>query len=78
MAARCGAPRARSCAGLPSGAGRALAVPPPTRAASPVEAEDKRLVDTEARSRIGVPGNKIVFNPPGRQFDTVIMMDCSQ
>ena len=25
-----------------------------------------------------VPGNKIVFNPPGRQFDTVIMMDCSQ
>jgi len=25
-----------------------------------------------------VPGNKIVFNPPGKQFDTVIMMDCSQ
>ena len=25
-----------------------------------------------------VPGNKIVFNPPGRQFDAVIMMDCSQ
>ena len=25
-----------------------------------------------------VPGNKIVFNPPGRQFDTVVMMDCSQ
>ncbi|MCE9659821.1 MAG: hypothetical protein K8R60_14770 [Burkholderiales bacterium] len=25
-----------------------------------------------------VPGNKIVFNKPGRQFDTVIMMDCSQ
>ena len=25
-----------------------------------------------------VPGNKIVFNPPGRQFDTVIIMDCSQ
>jgi hypothetical protein len=25
-----------------------------------------------------VPGNKIVFNPPGRQYDTVIMMDCSQ
>jgi hypothetical protein len=25
-----------------------------------------------------VPGNKIVFNPPGRQFDGVIMMDCSQ
>ena len=25
-----------------------------------------------------VPGNKIVFNSPGRQFDTVIMMDCSQ
>jgi len=24
------------------------------------------------------PGNKIVFNPPGRQFDGVIMMDCSQ
>ncbi len=24
------------------------------------------------------PGNKIVFNKPGRQFDTVIMMDCSQ
>jgi hypothetical protein len=23
-------------------------------------------------------GNKIVFNPPGRQFDAVIMMDCSQ
>jgi hypothetical protein len=25
-----------------------------------------------------VPGNKIVFNKPGRQFDAVIMMDCSQ
>lgn len=25
-----------------------------------------------------VAGNKIVFNKPGRQFDTVIMMDCSQ
>jgi hypothetical protein len=25
-----------------------------------------------------VPGNKIVYNKPGRQFDTVIMMDCSQ
>ena len=25
-----------------------------------------------------VAGNKIVFNPPGRQFDGVIMMDCSQ
>ena len=25
-----------------------------------------------------VPDNKIVFNPPGRQFDAVIMMDCSQ
>jgi hypothetical protein len=25
-----------------------------------------------------VPGNKIVFNPPGRQFDAVLMMDCSQ
>jgi hypothetical protein len=25
-----------------------------------------------------VPGNKIVFNNPGRQFDAVIMMDCSQ
>jgi hypothetical protein len=25
-----------------------------------------------------VPGNKIVFNPPGRQYDVVIMMDCSQ
>jgi len=25
-----------------------------------------------------VPGNKIIFNPPGRQFDAVIMMDCSQ
>jgi hypothetical protein len=25
-----------------------------------------------------VPGNKIVLNKPGRQFDTVIMMDCSQ
>ena len=25
-----------------------------------------------------VPGNKIVFNKPGRQFDTVVMMDCSQ
>ena len=25
-----------------------------------------------------VPGNKIVFNPAGRQFDAVIMMDCSQ
>ena len=25
-----------------------------------------------------MPGNKIVFNPPGRQFDTVVMMDCSQ
>jgi hypothetical protein len=25
-----------------------------------------------------VAGNKIVFNPPGRQFDTVVMMDCSQ
>ena len=25
-----------------------------------------------------MPGNKIVFNPPGRQFDAVIMMDCSQ
>jgi hypothetical protein len=25
-----------------------------------------------------VPGNKIVFNPAGRQFDGVIMMDCSQ
>ena len=25
-----------------------------------------------------VPGNRIVFNKPGRQFDTVIMMDCSQ
>jgi hypothetical protein len=25
-----------------------------------------------------VPGNRIVFNPPGRQFDTVVMMDCSQ
>lgn len=24
------------------------------------------------------PGNKIVFNPAGRQFDAVIMMDCSQ
>ena len=24
------------------------------------------------------PGNKIVFNKPGRQFDTVIIMDCSQ
>jgi len=24
------------------------------------------------------PGNKIVFNKPGRQFDAVIMMDCSQ
>ena len=24
------------------------------------------------------PGNKIVFNPAGRQFDGVIMMDCSQ
>jgi hypothetical protein len=25
-----------------------------------------------------VAGNKIVFNKPGRQFDAVIMMDCSQ
>jgi hypothetical protein len=25
-----------------------------------------------------VAGNKIVFNKPGRQFDTVIVMDCSQ
>ena len=25
-----------------------------------------------------VADNKIVFNKPGRQFDTVIMMDCSQ
>jgi hypothetical protein len=25
-----------------------------------------------------VPGNRIVFNPPGRQFDVVIMMNCSQ
>jgi hypothetical protein len=25
-----------------------------------------------------IPGNKIVFNPAGRQFDAVIMMDCSQ
>jgi hypothetical protein len=25
-----------------------------------------------------VAGNKIVFNRPGRQFDTVILMDCSQ
>ncbi|MDQ6628392.1 MAG: hypothetical protein M3Z29_08095 [Pseudomonadota bacterium] len=25
-----------------------------------------------------VADNKIVFNPPGRQFDAVIMMDCSQ
>jgi hypothetical protein len=25
-----------------------------------------------------VAGNKIVFNKPGRQFDTVIIMDCSQ
>jgi hypothetical protein len=25
-----------------------------------------------------VPGNRIVFNKPGRQFDAVIMMDCSQ
>jgi hypothetical protein len=25
-----------------------------------------------------VPGNMIVFNKPGRQFDTVIVMDCSQ
>jgi hypothetical protein len=25
-----------------------------------------------------VPGNKIAYNKPGRQFDTVIMMDCSQ
>ena len=24
------------------------------------------------------PGNRIVFNKPGRQFDAVIMMDCSQ
>jgi hypothetical protein len=24
------------------------------------------------------PGNKIVFNKPGKQFDAVIMMDCSQ
>ncbi len=25
-----------------------------------------------------VPGNRIVFNKPGKQFDAVIMMDCSQ
>jgi hypothetical protein len=25
-----------------------------------------------------LPGNTIAFNPPGRQFDAVIMMDCSQ
>ncbi len=24
------------------------------------------------------PGNKIVFNPPGKQYDAVIVMDCSQ
>jgi len=25
-----------------------------------------------------IPGNKIRFNPPGKQFDAVLMMDCSQ
>jgi hypothetical protein len=37
------------------------------------------LLDGEGIGRYSfAPGNKIVFNKPGKQFDAVVMMDCSQ